>query len=93
MLASSAYAPLPWIRPLLEFVARVTNDYPKIRILGICFGHQIVARALGGHCVPNEEGWEVGVFDVQLNDLGVEIFGEKEMVRISNLIYFQILFR
>lgn len=84
MIAFSAYAPLPWIPPLLEFVARVTNDYPKTRILGICFGHQIVARALGGHCVPNEKGWEVGVFDVQLNELGSDIFGGKELVRTMN---------
>ncbi|CAE6489221.1 unnamed protein product [Rhizoctonia solani] len=77
--ASSAYAPLPWIPPLLDFVARVTKDYAKIRILGICFGHQIVARALGGQCIPNDKGWEVGVFDVQLNELGEELFGVKEL--------------
>ncbi|CAE6480652.1 unnamed protein product [Rhizoctonia solani] len=73
--AASAYAPLPWIQPLLEFVARVIKNYPRIKVLGICFGHQIIARALGGQCVPNEKGWEVGVFDVQLNKLGKELFG------------------
>ncbi|KAG8729494.1 hypothetical protein FRC12_020940 [Ceratobasidium sp. 428] len=77
--AASAYAPLPWLPPLLDFVARVTKDFSKIRILGICFGHQIVARALGGQCVANEEGWEVGVFDVKLNSLGSEIFGQTEL--------------
>ncbi|KAH7338260.1 class I glutamine amidotransferase-like protein [Rhizoctonia solani] len=82
--AASAYAPLPWISPLLDFVARVTRDYPKIKVLGICFGHQIIARALGGQCVPNEKGWEVGVFDVQLNQLGEKIFGRKE-IRIHQM--------
>ncbi|KAG9093679.1 hypothetical protein FRC07_011431, partial [Ceratobasidium sp. 392] len=77
--AASAYAPLPWIPPLLDFVARVTKDFSKIRVLGICFGHQIIAGALGGLCVANEKGWEVGVFDVQLNSLGSEIFGQKEL--------------
>jgi GMP synthase-like glutamine amidotransferase len=77
---------MPWIQPLLDFVARVTKDHAKIRILGICFGHQIVARALGGHCVPNDKGWEVGVYDVQLNGLGEEIFGIKELVRYTTLL-------
>ncbi|KAG9086238.1 hypothetical protein FS749_003792 [Ceratobasidium sp. UAMH 11750] len=77
--AASAYAPSSWIPPLLDFVARVTKDFPNIRILGICFGHQIVARALGGVCVASEQGWEVGVFDVQLNSLGSEVFGQREL--------------
>ncbi|QRV78518.1 class I glutamine amidotransferase-like protein [Ceratobasidium sp. AG-Ba] len=82
--AASAYAPLPWIPPLLEFIARVAKEFSNIRILGICFGHQVVARAFGGVCVPNEKGWEVGVYNVLLNSLGVEIFGQKE-IRIHQM--------
>ncbi|CAE6517065.1 unnamed protein product, partial [Rhizoctonia solani] len=77
--ATRAYEPLPWISSLLDFIARVTKDHPKIKIFGICFGHQIIARALGGQCVVNEKGWEVGVYDVQLNELGEKIFGRKEL--------------
>ena len=42
--------------------------------IGICFGHQIVAHALGGNCVANDR-WEVGPARVRLTDLGVRVFG------------------
>jgi GMP synthase-like glutamine amidotransferase len=41
---------------------------------GICFGHQIIAMALGGTCVPNGGVWEVGVVDVTLTQAGKELF-------------------
>lgn len=44
-------------------------------LLGICFGHQIIAMALGGTCVNNNKTWEVGPTAVKLNDLGKKIFG------------------
>lgn len=42
---------------------------------GICFGHQIVARALGGSCVPNDGRWEIGPCEIDMTDLGKQIFG------------------
>ena len=41
---------------------------------GICFGHQIIARALGGECVPNNGRWEVGTTDMELTDIGKKVF-------------------
>lgn len=34
-----------------------------------------MARALGGSCVPNDGRWEVGPCEVQMTDLGKQIFG------------------
>ena len=51
---------------------------------GICFGHQIVARALGGSCVPNDGKWEVGITDVSLTDVGRRIFKTDKMVCTLN---------
>jgi hypothetical protein len=48
------------------------------RAPGICFGHQIVARALGGEVVPNGGKWEVGVTPMQLTELGKRIFRTQE---------------
>ncbi len=46
-----------WIRALRAFVAGVADA--GSRLVGICFGHQIVAHALGGRSGP-ADGWRVG---------------------------------
>ncbi|KAG6864345.1 hypothetical protein C0991_010320 [Blastosporella zonata] len=73
--AANAYEDLPWINRLVAFTARVLRDRPKLKLIGICFGHQIIARALGGSCVPNNGLWEVGPTPLDLTDLGKKIFG------------------
>lgn len=39
---------LSWIEPLKQFVRNVYYDYPNIKMVGICFGHQLIAHSLGG---------------------------------------------
>lgn len=46
---------------------------------GICFGHQIVAQALGSKCVSNSGKWEVAITEVALTDLGQRIFGAQSL--------------
>ncbi|PCH38959.1 class I glutamine amidotransferase-like protein [Wolfiporia cocos MD-104 SS10] len=73
--AASAYENLEWINRLVEYVREVALTKPQVKIFGICFGHQIVARALGGECVPNGRNWEVGVTEVSLTPLGQQLLG------------------
>ena len=56
---AGVYDDLPWIAPLLAFI-RLARE-PKL--IGICFGHQAMAQALGGHVEKVEKGWGVGLHD------------------------------
>lgn len=45
---------------------------------GICFGHQIISCALGGECLPNGGVWEIGPTQIQLTDIGKQLFGPSD---------------
>ncbi len=53
-----AYEDLPWIARLEEFLREAYAA--RVPIVGICFGHQILARALGGTVEKFAGGWGVG---------------------------------
>lgn len=55
---SSVYDDKPWIAELMKFVQAL--DARKKKLVGICFGHQIVAHALGGKTEKSPKGWGVG---------------------------------
>lgn len=73
----------PWMQELEKFVKTVYNQYPEVRILGTCFGHQMISHAL----VRNPEdtvrdvwvekcplGREVGIYTVQLEKAFLQSF-------------------
>lgn len=53
-----AYEDHPWIAPLEALVRRIVAA--RRPLIGICFGHQIVAQALGGTVERFAGGWSVG---------------------------------
>lgn len=55
----SVYENLPWIGRLLSFI-RALNERQK-KLVGICFGHQAIAQALGGRTEKARAGWGVGL--------------------------------
>jgi GMP synthase-like glutamine amidotransferase len=56
---SSVYDDKPWIAQLMEFVRELHRREKKL--VGICFGHQLVAHALGGSTGKSAKGWGVGL--------------------------------
>ncbi|MGE4612467.1 MAG: type 1 glutamine amidotransferase [Paracoccaceae bacterium] len=58
------YEDLPWIEPLKNFIR--TSVKHKIPVAGICFGHQILAAALGGTVEKSHKGWGLGVHDYDI---------------------------
>jgi hypothetical protein len=69
----------PWIVKLVDFTEKVLKQR-RVRIIGVCFGHQIVARAMGVRLGRNEKGWEASVHAVDLTKKGQEIFGQNSLV-------------
>ncbi len=56
---ASVYDDLVWINPLKQFIRDL--DVAHKKLVGICFGHQLIADALGGKTRPSAEGWGVGL--------------------------------
>lgn len=53
-----------WISQLEEFI-RLLYDSQK-KVIGICFGHQLIAKALGGKVIKSPDGWGVGMSQNQM---------------------------
>ena len=59
-----------WIRDLEDFVRKVAAE--ETPFVGICFGHQLIAKALGGSVAKSDRGWGVGVQEVVVSpELGL----------------------
>lgn len=53
-----------WIKELEQFV-RTLNQAQK-KLIGICFGHQLIAKALGGKVIKSPKGWRKGISQNQV---------------------------
>jgi GMP synthase (glutamine-hydrolysing) len=69
-----AYEDHDWIPPLEDFIREVFKaDQPMV---GVCFGHQIIAQAMGGKVEKFAGGWSVGHVDYSLDK---SVFGVEEV--------------
>jgi GMP synthase-like glutamine amidotransferase len=57
-----------WIRKLEAFIRSCYEQ--KVPMVGICFGHQAMAKALGGKVEKFEGGWAAGATSYQRSDTG-----------------------
>jgi GMP synthase-like glutamine amidotransferase len=56
--AAGVYDDLPWMNPLRDFIRAAYAV--RTPMVGVCFGHQIIADALGGEVRKSEKGWGLG---------------------------------
>jgi GMP synthase (glutamine-hydrolysing) len=63
-----AYEDYAWIRTLEQFIRDA--HAAKVPMVGICFGHQIMAKALGGHVEKFKGGWSAGATDYRFLENG-----------------------
>ena len=61
---ASVYDDLDWVNRLTNFTGEILRSQGKL--IGICFGHQMIAHAAGGKVERSSKGWGLGVreFDV-----------------------------
>ena len=66
--AHSVYDDYEWI----EYIKNKLEDMleSKKPVLGICFGHQLIADTFGGEVILNPKGWELGSCRVNMTEEG-----------------------
>lgn len=57
----SVYEKHRWIEELAAFIRATEKPF-----VGICFGHQMLAHAMGGEVARAKQGWGVGVLGVEI---------------------------
>ncbi len=56
---TGVYDEATWLEPLANWIH---SAYRQRRpLIGICFGHQILAHSLGGHAAQSDRGWGIGI--------------------------------
>ena len=60
------YEELPWMLKTEEFLRCIVEK--EIPLIGVCFGHQIMAKALGGTVEKSSKGWGLGFLDYRITE-------------------------
>ena len=56
--SAGVYERHDWIEALLDWIRLARGE---LRMVGVCFGHQAMAQALGGRVEKSDRGWGVGL--------------------------------
>ncbi len=82
------YENLPWMVETEEFIRKAAEA--RMPMVGICFGHQIMAKALGGEVIKSPKGWGLGVqeYDVLPND---QLAGAPKSMRFNAVHQDQVI--
>lgn len=86
----SAYENDEWIIRLVQYTRRCLEG-GRVRVIGVCFGHQIVGRAMGADVGKNTRGWELSVVDHNLTEDGKKILNVEKLVSPFAIFLSQLL--
>lgn len=69
-----------WIAEFEAFIARLFSS--KKKFVGICFGHQMMAKALGGEVISSPKGWGIGVMSATISKKPAWIDSERNRLSL-----------
>lgn len=80
----SALDTSPWVNRLVAYTKSVLAQ-TRVRIIGVCFGHQIVGRALGSILTRSPLGFEISICKVDLTEMGKSLLDGNESLQIMQM--------
>lgn len=82
--AAGVYDDLPWMEPLRQFIRDAYAA--SVPMVGVCFGHQVMADALGGVVRKSEKGWGLGrhTYKVASGSGAAKYFGDTASIAASH---------
>jgi GMP synthase-like glutamine amidotransferase len=71
---------LPWVNALERFIWQLF--IADKAFVGICFGHQMIAKALGGKVACSDKGWGVGIATTLVHAYKPWMLPKKEQIKL-----------
>ncbi len=69
---ASVHDDQPWVHRLMQVIRDIrAKDQP---VFGACFGHQAIAKALGGKVEKNPGGWVFGLAETQMEGAPIRLY-------------------
>ncbi len=81
----SAYEDLPWIHRLKSLVREIHSA--ELPMIGVCFGHQVIAEALGGKVEKFSGGWGVGIHQYEITQSQPDVLPESQQKLTINAFH------
>lgn len=71
-----------WLPPLEDFIRKIRDSGKPL--VGVCFGHQVIAQALGGKVVKYDGGWAVGrqIYDFGGQEIALNAWHQDQVVEL-----------